>query len=86
MTQRKGQDWERQVDDEVRQNFDAFQKLLPELLKEKRGKIALMRDTRILGYFNTRLQARTAAAARYADGIWSIQEVTDEFAYLGPIS
>ena len=86
MEQRKDEDWETQVNEEVRQNFDAFQKLLPEILKEKRGKIALMRDKQIVDYFNTRLQARAAAEARYPDGIWSIQEVTDEIAYLGPIS
>lgn len=86
MEQLKVEDWEKQVDEEVRRNFDAFQKLLPGILGEKRGKIALMRDERIVDYFNTRLKARAAAEARYPDGIWSIQEVTDEIAYLGPIS
>ena len=86
MEQRKDEDWERRVDEEVRRNFDAFQKLLPEILRNRRGKIALMRDRQIVDYFNTRLQARAAAEASYADGIWSIQEVTDEIAYLGPIS
>ena len=86
MEQRREEDWERQVNEEVRRNFDVFQKLLPEILEERRGKIALMRDKQIVDYFDTRLRARAAAEASYPDGIWSIQEVTDEIAYLGPIS
>ncbi len=85
MEQRRDQDWERRVNEEVRQNFEAFQNLLPGILKQKRGKIALMRDEQIVDYFDTRSQARAAAEARYADGIWSIQEVTDETAYVGPL-
>ena len=68
MSQVKNEQWENQFNDEVRRNFDAFQELLPEILTEKRGKIALMRDKQIVDYFNTRLQARNAAAAKYPDG------------------
>ena len=78
--------WEERVKQEVSRNFDEFQKLLPEILESKRGKIALMRDGEIVEFFNTRLQARAAGDARYSDGIWSMQEVTDEVIDLGLVS
>lgn len=84
--QERDEDWEKRVTDEVDRNFEVFRELLPGILKTKRGQIALMRDGEIVDYFTTRGKARKAAEDRYPDGIWSIQKVSDETAYLGPIS
>ena len=86
MNQNPDEGWEERVEQEVGRNFEEFQKLLPAILESKRGRIALMRDGKIVEFFNTRPQARAAGDARYSDGIWSMQEVTDEVIDLGLVS
>ena len=86
MKSKSDEGWERRVEEEVSRNFQEFQKLPPAILESQRGKIALMRDGEIVAFFNTRLQARAAGDARYSDGIWSIQEVTDEVIDVGFVS
>lgn len=68
---------------EVDQNYDAFTGMLGSILPEHRDQLALMRDGDIVGYFNTPREALIAASERFPDGIFSIQEVTDEPIDLG---
>jgi hypothetical protein len=68
---------------EVDRNYDAFVRMLGSILVEHRDQLALMRDSEIVGYFNTPREALLAAAERFSDGIFSIQEVTDEPIDLG---
>ena len=68
---------------EVDRNYDAFMRMLGSILEEHRDQLALMRDGRIVGYFETPREALVAAAELYPDGIFSIQEVTDEPIDLG---
>jgi hypothetical protein len=68
---------------EVDQNYDAFVRLLGSILQDHRDELALMRDGRIVDYFDTPRQALRAASERFPDGIFSIQEVTDEPLDLG---
>jgi hypothetical protein len=68
---------------EVDQNYDAFVRILGSLLGEHRDQLALMRDGVVVGYFDTPREALRAAAERFPDGIFSIQEVTDEPIDLG---
>jgi len=68
---------------EVDQNYDAFVRMLGGLLPEHRDQLALMRDGKVVGFYDTPKQALVAAAAKFADGIFSIQEVTDEPIDLG---
>jgi hypothetical protein len=75
-------DLERQ-NQEVDRNYDAFTKLLGSILPEHRDQLALMRDEQIVGYFDTPHQALKAGYERFPDGIFSIQEVTDEPLDLG---
>lgn len=75
-------DMQRQ-DEEVDRNYEAFKKLLPSLLAEHRDKLALMRDERIVGFFDTPRELLEAAYERFPDEIFSIQEVTDEPLFLG---
>ncbi len=64
-------DNQKQVDD----NFRAFQKRLPDLLLDCRGKFALMRDREIVEFFDTAHDAYKAGLLLYEDGLFSQQEV-----------
>lgn len=64
-------------------NYDAFQRMLGSILVEHRDEYALMRDREIVGYFEKPGDAYDAGNARFADGYFSIQEVTDEPIHLG---
>ena len=68
---------------EIDHNYDAFVRLLGSILPEHRDQLALMRDGRIVDYFAKPLDALQAATELFPDGIYSIQEVTDEPIDLG---
>jgi len=68
---------------EVDGNYDAFTRLLGTILNDHRDQLALMRDRRIVGYFDTPREALKAASEMFPDGIFSIQEVTAEPIDLG---
>jgi hypothetical protein len=63
---------------EVDRNYDAFTRILGTLLEDHRDQLALMRDAKIVGYYESPRDALLAAAELFPDGIFSIQEVTDE--------
>lgn len=69
----------RQVD----ANYDAFVRLLGTLLPDHRDQLALMRDGEVEGFYATPREALQAAATKFPDGIFSIQEVTDQPIDLG---
>jgi hypothetical protein len=68
---------------EVDRNYDAFVRVLGGILFEHRDQLALMRDGQIVGFYDTPKQALKAATEKFSDGIYSIQEVTDEPIDLG---
>ena len=68
---------------EVDQNYDRFARMLGELLPEHRDQLALMRDGNVVGFYDTPKEALRAASEMFSDGIFSIQEVTDEPIDLG---
>jgi len=68
---------------EVDQNYDAFMRMLASLLPEHRDEYALMRDRKIVGFFKKPGEANRAGVETFTDGIFSIQEVTDEPIDLG---
>jgi hypothetical protein len=68
---------------EVDQNYDAFVRMLSTILRQHKDQLALMRDGEVVGYYDTPRQALEAAARSFPDGIFSIQEVTDEPIDLG---
>jgi hypothetical protein len=69
--------------EEVDRNYDAFTRLLGGFLPQHRDQLALMKDGQVLGFYATPRAALEAAAERIPDGIFSIQEVTDEPLDLG---
>jgi len=68
---------------EVDRNYDRFVRILGELLPKHRDQLVLMRDGEVVGFFDTPRGALKAAAEKFSDGIFSIQEVTDEPIDLG---
>lgn len=68
---------------EIDRNYDAFMRNLGSIINEHRDQLALMRDGTIMGYFDTPREALRAASEQFPDGIFSIQEVTDEPIDLG---
>jgi hypothetical protein len=70
-------------DREVDRNYDAFVRLLSSLLPEHRDEFALMRDGEIVGFFIKPGDANRAGVETFSDGVFSIQEVTDEPIDLG---
>jgi hypothetical protein len=68
---------------EVDQNYDAFVRNLGAILPRHRGQYALMRHREIVEYFDRPGAANIAGCERFKDGVFSIQEVTDEPIDLG---
>jgi hypothetical protein len=62
--------------EQVKINYEAFKKLLPELLRSEAGKQALMRDEQLIATYDTLADAVTTAQAMFPDGRWSIQQIT----------
>jgi hypothetical protein len=72
------------LQDEVERNYAAFVQALPGLLPTHRGQFALMREGKIVEFFDTARDAHVAGRALYqVDGRYSVQEVTDVAADLG---
>lgn len=67
----------------IEQNFAAFQKLLPDLLKSHNGKFVVMREAKVDAVFDTARDAMVYGVKRFPDGLFSVQEVTDKKADLG---
>ena len=68
---------------EVDHNYDVFVRQLGGLLATHRDEFALMRDGGMVDFFQTAGDANRAGFDRFADGVFSIQEVTDEPIDLG---
>lgn len=68
---------------EVDQNYDAFQRMLNAWLPCHRGQYALMRSRQLVDFFDLPGDAYRAGTSRFNDGLFSIQEVTDEPIDLG---
>ena len=63
-------------EEEVHQNYEAFAAQLPALVQAHGGKFALMRDGKIVEFFDTVRDAYLAGRALFeADGVFSVQEV-----------
>jgi hypothetical protein len=59
----------------IEENFEAFRTLLPQLPKEVNGKFALMRDQKIVDFFDSAGDAKRAGKLAYTEGNFSIQQV-----------
>lgn len=71
---------------EVEENYDYFQRNLSSFLKEKSGEYALIRSRKIIGFYSGAGEAYRAGLEKFADEIFSIQEVTEQPVDLGFMS
>ena len=74
---------ERALEMEIESNFDFFLRRVGSYLPEKKGQFALLRNADVVSFHTTVSAAEMAGAQRFGDGIYSIQEVTDEPVDLG---
>ena len=64
-------------------NYEAFEAMLPKLLREHAGSFALMHDSQIVDFFASSLEATLEGAKRFGADRFSVQEVTAEPEHLG---
>jgi hypothetical protein len=70
--------------DQVKRNYEAFERLLPTLLPEHAAKFALMRNAEIVEFFDTARDAFVAGQRLFEqDGLFSVQEVVETPVDLG---
>ena len=68
---------------EIDRNLGRFLELLPDLMREHEGEYASLRDTAILGFYDSAINAQIAGNQRFSDHIFSIQQVKDTAEELG---
>lgn len=68
---------------EVDANYDFLQRNLATLLAQHAGEYALLKSCEIVGYYAKPGSAYDEGIRRFPDGIFSIQEITDEPLHLG---
>ena len=69
---------------EIEKNYQAFQSLLPTLLTQHPGKFALMRDRKVVEFFDTPRDAYVTGQRLFSnDHLFSVQEVTESAVDLG---
>lgn len=71
------------IEHEIQKNFDFFQRNLSRYLPEAMGRFALLRDGGLVQFYDTVLDAEQAGEAKFDDGLFSIQEVTETSVDLG---
>lgn len=74
------------IQEQVDNNYEAFKKLLPDIIEKYNGKFALMRHKEIVNYFDSINDAIIFAKDKYEDDLFSIQEVTNVTPDLGYFS
>lgn len=74
------------MEQELINNYKAFQKLLPELEPTDAGKFALMRKEKLIQIFDSPGDAMKFADEKYTDELYSIQQITSRAVELGYFS
>lgn len=63
-------------EEELDKNFEAFQKLLPELVEESLGKFVLFHEGELINIYDTAHDAYAAGQDQYGDKPFSVQRVS----------
>lgn len=69
--------------EEIDANYQAFLALLPELVKNYKGKFVLMHDQEAVEFFDSARDAMVFGSKTYKDSVFSVQEVTQSAVDLG---
>jgi hypothetical protein len=67
----------------IKENFDAFEQLLPSILIAHSGKVALLRDRKVCDYFDTPSEAIRNGHKQFPDRMFSVQRVERNTVDLG---
>ena len=70
----------------LRENFDFFQGIIPSLMSQHAGEYALLRSKALIDVFQKPMDALEAGYKKFADGLFSVQKVTDRPFDLGFMS
>ena len=62
---------------EIDQNYAFFKQKLPDLMKDHRGRYALLHDKSVVGIYDTLQDAQTIGEKLFPDGVFSVQKVTN---------
>ena len=79
----------KQLDDknqEIEKNFQFFQSVLPDLVKDHQGRYVLLRHEEIVGIYDTVHDAQMTGEKFYADNLFSVQKVETRPIELGIFS
>lgn len=68
---------------EIDANFDYFQRHISKFVEDNYGKFALLKSGRIVDFYESLFEAEKKGENEFPDGIFSIQEVTNEPVDLG---
>jgi len=71
------------MSDQVSDNFRAFEKLLPDLMRKAAGQFVLLHNGKPTGIFPSSLNAVHAGLEKFGEGDFSVQEITDKIEDLG---
>ena len=66
---------------EVDANFEAFNKM--SFKESDKGKFALLRDCKVVAILDTHKECRVMGPEKFADGLYSIQEIMPKMEYVG---
>jgi hypothetical protein len=68
---------------EIDQNYEFFKQKLPDLMKDHRGRYALLHCKAVVGIYDTLRDAQTTGEKLFPDGVFSVQQITDVAVDLG---
>lgn len=71
---------------EISQNFQAFEGFLANLLPKHAGEFALLSREELIGVYPRVMDAMTEGSARFGDGNFSVQRITNRPLDLGFLS
>lgn len=71
------------LEQEIDRNFDFFLRHLNRYLPDHLGQFALLKNCQVIDFFGKLIEAERVGNQRFPDGIYSIQEVTDNPVDLG---
>ena len=59
-------------------NYEIFKALEPELIQEKKGQYALMREGKVIAFYKESIEAHSAGWGLFPDGRFSFHEIGRE--------
>lgn len=71
---------------QIEDNFHAFEGVVSTYLPEREGDFALLHDRKVAGVFANIIEAVVEGNGRFGDGNFSVQRITDKLVDLGFLS